>query len=211
MPTVEIRPQSPYRQMELNPHAADGEMHSPERVREQVEMLRHQAEIFEQQRQQSESQSRELEQSTMRKAQFNADLNEVGMKIHNSVRRLEREMESMSKEQQELEHICDCFKRHLQILSALQPQLWPPEGVSERLRESLPKLDRAENDFAEAYACGHKYHHTDVLLHKPGDTPEKKLTWVTLREEMTKGLFFHLPLFLLILTSWVIYILITTP
>ncbi len=211
MPTVDIRSQQPYRQMELSPHAVDGEMHSPERVREQVEKLRMQAELFEQQRLLSENQSRALEQSTMRKAGFNADLNEVGQKIHNSVRRIERELESMNKEQQELEHVCECFKRHLQILSALQPDKWPPEGVTERLREALPKLDRAENDFNEAYACGYKYSHTDVLCHKPGESKQEQLTWKKLREEMAKGLAFHLPLFLLILISWIVYILITTP
>ncbi len=209
MPALDTRSQQPYRQMELNPHAADDAMHSPERVREQVEKLRMQAELFEQQRLQSESQSRELEQSTMRKAHFNADLNELGQKIHNAVRRIERELESMSNEQQELEHVCDCFKRHLQILSALQPQMWPPEGVSDRLREAIPKLDRAENDFLEAYAMGRKYRHTDVMVHKPGEVKESKLTWRKLREEMAKGFFFHLPLFLLILISWATYILIT--
>ncbi|MDO5472780.1 MAG: hypothetical protein Q4F35_05545 [Akkermansia sp.] len=211
MPTVDHRPQSPYRQMELSAHAAEGEMLSPERVREQVEKLRMQAELFEQQRQQSESQSRELEQSTLRKARFNADLNELGMKIHNAVRRIERELESMSKEQQELEHVCECFNHHLQILSTLQPQMWPPEGVSERMREALPKLDLAENDFSEAYALGHKYHHTDIMRTKPGESAPERLTWARLKEEMTKGFFYHLPLFLLILISWVIYVLITTP
>ncbi len=209
MPALETRPQQPYRQMELSPRAADGELHSPERVREQVEKLRMQAELFEQQRLQSESQSRELEQSTMRKAQFNADLNDVGQRIHNAVRRIERELESMNKEQEELMHVCECLKHHRQILSALQPQVWPPESVSERLREAVPKLDRAENDFNEAYALGRKYRHTDVLHHKPGETPDERLTWRKLREEMAKGLAFHLPLFLLILLSWVTYILIT--
>ena len=210
MPTGESRPQ-PYRQMELNPHAVSGDMHSPERVREQVERLRQQAELFEQQRLQSESQSRELEQSTFLKARFNDDLNEVGTRIHNAVRRIERELESMSKEQNELELVCDCFKHHLQILSALRPEMWAPDSVSERLQDAQSKLRRAHNDFEEAYAFGNKYNHTDVLLNKPGDTPEPRLTWKNLKEDMARGLAFHLPLFLLILISWVIYILITTP
>ncbi len=209
MPASDPRLQQPYRQMELSPRAADGELHSPERVREQVEKLRMQAELFEQQRLQSESQSRELEQSTMRKARFNADLNELGQRIHNAVRRIERELESMNNEQEELSHVCECLKHHRQILSALQPHMWPPESVSERLREAAPKLDRAENDFEEAYALGHKYRHTDILLHKPGEIREDKLTWRKLREEMAKGLAFHFPLFLLILLSWVVYTLIT--
>lgn len=210
MPTGEPRPQ-PYRQMELNPHAVNGSIHSPERVREQVEKLRQQAELFEQQRLQSESQSRELEQSSFRKARFNDDLNEVGTRIHNAVRRIERELESMNKEQHELELVCDCFKHHLQILSALQPEMWPPDSVTEHLQDAQPRLQRAYNDFEEAYAFGTKYRHTDVLQNKPGEEPVRRLTWKNLREEMARGLAFHLPLFVLILISWAIYQLITTP
>jgi len=205
-----MRTESTYRQMELNPQIADGEMHSPERVRMQVEQARQQAEFYEQQRLQWETQRRELEQSNEQKAMFNANLNEIGMKIHNSVRRLEKELESMDREQREIERICECFKRHLQILSALQPQNWSTEGFQERLREALPKLDRAENDFHEAYMEGRKYQHTDTFLHKPGEEAPDRLSGKVLREHLLKGLAFHLPLFLLILLTWLIYTLATT-
>lgn len=203
------REETAYRQMELNAASADGELHSPERVKEQAARARMQAEFFEQQRQQWETQSRALEQSNVQKSRFNADLNDIGMKIHNSVRRIERELESMDREQREMEQINECFKRHLQILSALQPQTWNPEGVADRLRDALPKLDRAENDLLEAYACGRKYQHTDIFLHKPGEDERTGLTWKLLREQMAKGLAFHLPLFLLLLATWIIYLLAT--
>ncbi len=167
-----------------------------------------QAEFYEQQRQQWETQSRELEQSNVQKSRFNADLNDIGMKIHNSVRRIERELESMDREQREMEQINECFKRHLQILSALQPQNWNPEGVTDRLRDALPKLDRAENDFLEAYACGRKYQHTDIFLHKPGEEEHRGLTWKMMKEQLAKGLAFHLPLFLLLLLTWLFCILV---
>lgn len=211
MPTGELRPQPPYRQMELNPHAGGETLLSPERAREQAEKLRQQAELLEQQRLQAELQGRELEQNNIRKARFNDELNRTGTSIHNAVRRIERELESMSKEQQELELVCDCFKHHLQILSSLQPERWSTESVGEHLREAQLTLDRADNDFCEAYAYGHKYRHTDVLHNRPGETTERKLTWKTLKDEMARGLAFHLPLFVLILISWIIYILVTTP
>lgn len=211
MPTGELRPQPPYRQMELNPRAAGDTMLSPERAREQAEKLRQQAELLEQQRIQAEQQSRELEQNNIRKARFTDELNRTGTGIHNAVRRIERELESMSKEQQELELVCDCFKHHLQILSALQPERWPTESVSEHLREAQLTLERAENDFCEAYAYGSKYRHTDVLLNRPGETTETRPTWKNLKAEMARGLAFHLPLFVLILISWITYTLITTP
>ncbi len=198
-----------YRQIDLSPEAS-GNIHTPERMMEQAERLRQQAELYEQQRMETESLSRELEETTLKKTHFNADLNELGQRIHNAVRRLSREMDSMEREYQEMQQVCECFKKHLQILSALQPQHWPVETVKERLREALPKLDHAENDFHEAYICGKEYRHTTVFHHRPGeeDKPEH-LSGLTLKEEMLKGLVFHLPLFLLILISWMIFTLAT--
>ena len=181
-------------------------MHSPQQVRMRVEQARQQAEFYEQQRMQLETQRRELELSNEQKAMFSANLNEVGMKLHNSVRRLEQELESMDKEQREVERVAECFKRHLQILSALQPQNWSTEGFQDRLREALPKLDRAENDFEEAYIMGRRFRHTDTFRHKPGVVDKRGISWASIREQLAQGLAFHLPLFLLLLVTWLIYL-----
>ncbi len=202
--TGDSRTDKQYRQMELNPQMADGVAHSPENVKHQMEQARQQAEFYEQQRAQWEAQRQELAQNSEQKALFDASLNEVGMKLHNAVVRMERELESMTREQQELGQVTECLKRHLQILSALQPRNWSPEGFKDRLREALPKLDRAENDFNEAYALGRQFRHTDVFLHKPGAEERQGLTWSHIGEELARGLAFHLPLFLLILISWLI-------
>ena len=200
------RAEESYKQMELNPRAADGEMHSPDRVRMRAEQARRREEYYEQQRINSEAERRKLELSNEQKAIFSANLNEVGMKLHNAVRRLEQELESMDKEQREIESVNECFKRHLQILSALKPQNWSTDGFQERVREALPKLDRAENDFNEAYHMGRRFRHTDTFFRKPGEEDEKRLRWKDVREQMAKGLAFHLPLFLLMLVTWLIYL-----
>lgn len=210
MPIGDQTARSPYRQMELTPDSTDSFMHTPERMMEQAERLRQQAELFEQQRMESETRSRELEENTLRKTNFNADLNEVGQRIHNAVRRISRDMDSMEREHQEMAQVCECFQRHLQILSSLQPQQWAPETVKERLREALPKLDRADNDFHEAYACGREYKHTNVFHTKPGEEePKEQFGMKHIKEEMLRGLAFHLPLFLLLLITWGIYTLAT--
>ena len=97
MPLGEKRAEGNYRQMELNPQTADGEAHSPERVRMRVEQARQQAEFYEQQRVLLETQRKELELSNNQKALFNANLDEVGMRLHNAVRRIEQELESMER------------------------------------------------------------------------------------------------------------------
>ncbi len=199
---------TPYRQMELNPRIADGEMHSPEQVRQQVEQARQQAEFYEAQRAQWDAQRKELEESNERKVLFNASLNEIGMKLHNAVRRLDKEIESMEREQNEVIQINECLKRHLQILSAMQPQNWSTEGFNERLREAMPKLDRAINDFEETYAGPSRYRHTEIFHYKPGIETRRGINWAELRTRFAQGFFFHLPLFLLLLITWGVYQLI---
>ncbi len=205
MATGDTRTDKTYRQMELNPQMADGVAHSPENVQHQMEQARQQAEFYEQQRAQWEAQRQELAENSEQKAFFDANLNEVGMKLHNAVVRMKRELESMEREKEELAQVTDCLQRHLQILSALQPRNWSPEGFKERLREALPKLDRAENDFNEAYALGRRFRHTKVFLNKPGEEQRHGLTWKHMGEELARGLAFHLPLFLLLMATWLIY------
>lgn len=191
-----------YRQMELNPRIADGEMHSPEQMRQQVEQARQQAEYFDAQR-------RELEEHTQKKLLFNERLNEVGMKLHNAVRRIDKELQSMNREQEEIMQINECLRRHLQILSSMQPQNWSTEGFNERLREAMPKLDRATNDFEEAYSIPTRYRHTEVFRYKPGIEKRRGIDWAILRNKMARGFFFHLPLILTVLFIWGMYALIS--
>ncbi len=203
--TGDMRTDKPYRQMELNPRMADGDMHSPENEEHQIKQARQQAEFYEQQLAQWEAQRQELAENSEQKALFDARLNEVGMKLHNAVHRLTRELDSMEQEHQELAQVTECLQRHLTILSALQPRNWSPEGFRDRLREALPKLGRAENDFHEAYALGRRFRHTQVFHHKPGEDGCLGLSWKRLGAELARGLAFHLPLFLLLLASWLIY------
>lgn len=198
-----------YRQMELNPRMADGEMHSPEQMRQQVEQARQQAEFYEAQRAQWEAQRQELEESNQKKVLFNESLNEIGMKLHNAVRRIEKELDSMAREQSEISQINECLKRHLQILSSMQPQNWSTEGFHERLQEALPKLDRAVNDFEEAYTGPSRYRHTEIFRYKPGTEERLGIHWANIRRQLTDGFYFHLPLFLLLILTWGIYALIT--
>lgn len=199
---------TPYRQMELNPRMADGEMHSPEQVRHQVEQARQQAEFYEAQRAQWEAQRRELEESNEKKILFNESLNEIGMKLHNAIRRLNKEQESMKRELIEISQVKECLDQHLQILSSLNPENWSTEGFNERLRDAMPKLERAANDFEEAYAGAPRYRHTEIFKHKPGTDDQYRPNWKNLRNKLALGFFFHLPLFILIFLSWGIHQLI---
>lgn len=195
----------PYRQMELDPKYGDSELHSPANVNHQVEAAKAQAQFYEQQRRQWEEQRLELEQVNQKKALFTASLNEIGLSIHNAQRRIEQEMASIDREYHELEHVRECLQQHLRVLSALQPETWSTEGLNERLREALPKLDRAENDLHEAYYMGKKMRHTQVFDAKPGEQEKSGFDWRGIVAELARGFFFHLPLFGLLLLTWLVW------
>ena len=200
---------TPYRQMELNPRMADGEMHSPEQIRLLAEKARQQEEFFDAQLTQCRAQRKELDEINQRKVLFDDDLNEIGMKLRNAVRRLEKELDSMIQEQEEISQINECLKRHLQILSSMQPLHWSAEGFDARLKEAQPKLERAVNDFEEAYAYPSRYRHTDIFRYKPGIEERQGINWADIRKQLVTGFYFHLPLFLLLLITWGVFNLIT--
>ncbi len=183
-----------YRQMELNPKAADG-AHSAEEAQKSIEHARAQADYYQQQH-------IELEKTKRDKQLFAAQLNELGMSIHNTTRRLEHEIKTLDSEKEILTEVYQCLTRHLQILSALDPKDWSNEGIKERLLEALPKLDRAENDLNEAYAGTRRYRFTKIFDTDPMATRRWGIDWTQLRAEVLRGLFFHLPLFVLLVMGF---------
>lgn len=192
-----------YSQLELNTGMADDERHSPTNVNLQVEAAQRQIEFLEQQRRELDAQKKELEEINEQKAEFTEQLNRIGLKLHNSIRRMEKELESMHQEEEDIVQTCNCFKMHIQVLSALHPQNWSREGLRERLTESLPKIERAENDYHEAYSHGAHFRHTSIFR-------RKKDGFFSMQSggagaQFFQGLMFHLPLACLMLLAWVIY------
>lgn len=197
-----------YRQMELNPNTADGEMHSPSQVVRQMEDARQKAEYYEAQRVQWEEQRQALEENNQKKALMNDVLDDVGMKLHNVVRRMDAELNAMKEECAFIERAKETLTRHLQILSSMQPKNWSNEGFQERYNEARPRIERAENDLKEAYFLARQFRHTDLFKHLPDDELRPHPFWHKIREQLASGLAFHLPLFLLLLFTWGIYTLL---
>ncbi len=193
------QPEPQYRQMELNPQAADGDIHTPAIVNRQVAAAARHIELL-------EAQKRALEEVNQQKDSFLADLNETGLKLHTTIRRMDKELESMQKEQREIQDACECFRKHIQILSALNPQHWANDTLQERLRDAIPKLERAENDYREALAHGRRFRHTDILrkIKRIDDSPFSR---DQLGQHFLDGIAFHLPLALFLLIAWFLYLI----
>lgn len=205
-PSVPKSSDTPYRQMELNTQIADGLQHSPTNVTLQVEAAQRQIEMLEQRQRELDARKRELEVINAQKEEFSEHLNRIGLQLHNCVRRMEKELESIQREQEDIVQTCQCFRMHIQVLSALQPENWSKDGLRERLQESLPKLQRAENDYTEAFAHGSQFRHT-VVFRKMGASP-LSLTIGSLGRQFLQGLAFHLPLVCLLLAAWGAYSLL---
>ncbi len=185
---------APPRQMELNPIEADDRSYSPSQIRQQAEDARAQAAFFEQQQAEWEEQHQELERMKQHKVEFAAQLDELGMKIHNVVRRIENEVKAMDAEKLELKQIHECLSRHLMVLSSLDPTEWSPKGIEERLLNGLTKLDRAENDLQEAFIGEKRYRYVECFKLRPDQGKIWGTTRAQLLDELKKGVFFHLPL-----------------
>ncbi len=200
-----MRPENPYRPMEYRPTGMEAGVHSAADEQRRMEQARLKAEFYEQQLAQWEARQQQLAEYLQQKDAVNAELNELGMKIRNTVLDLKLERESFDREEKELAKIADCLQRHLTILSALDPLSWTAENFNDKLREELPKLERAENDFHQAYVIGRRFRHSTVFKNKPGEDGSRRLTWKLMGQELARGLAFHLPLFLLLLASWLLY------
>lgn len=196
--------------MELGAPRGGVESLSPEQMREQMETARRQMEFYENQHAEWEKQQSQLNESREHCKEFETELNRVGTLVGTATERLKDELESMEREHDRLARIHGCLSRHLTILSSLRPQECPPEHFRQYVAETLPKLLRAEDDFHEAYYGAENYRHTKVLLDKPGEERKSEFNWSVLRLELAKGLAFHLPLFLLLLLTWLIYLAVIT-
>lgn len=200
----------PFRQMELGSPRGGAERLSSEQMHEQMETARRQAEFYESQRAEWEKQKAQLQENNELRKQFEDELNRIGNNLSIAVKRMKDELDSMEREHDIIGQIFSCLDRHLTILSSLKPEDCPPEHFTQYLAETLPKLERAESDFHEAYYDAKKYRHTDLFFDKPGEEPKNDFSWSVLRREMAKGLAFHLPLFLLMLLTWLIYLAVIT-
>ncbi len=192
------------RPTEATPTSAPAATHyTPEQVRRQADDTRAQAAYYEQKQAEWSEQHRELQRLKEDKAEFAAQLDELGMKLHNVVRRLAREIDSMEKEKVELRHYYDNLARHLQVLSGLDPSDWSAANMEQHLLSGLAKLDRAENDLNEAYLADKHFQHTRVFDLHPSENKRWGLSWSKLQDELVRGLFFHLPLCILILILFI--------
>lgn len=196
---------SQYNQLELSALVGDGDEHSPENGQRKVDAARAQAIFYEKQRSQWERQHHELETINKQKSFFAEELEALGMKLHNATRRVDQELISIEHENLQLTQVSACLKRHLQILTALDAKNWSPEGFEERMKEALPKLLRAENDFQEAFSAGQGLRHTKILRNKPGVANRPILALRTMIDEMLRGFFFHLPLLLVFALAYAFY------
>jgi hypothetical protein len=111
-------------------------------AQEQLLQLRMQQEEIERQKQ-------HLEALRIKQERFVAGKRDLVEKLARSAGHVERELYDAQKRVEELALTYDEFRRHLDILKALQPEKWHRSQVDEELDNALAAIEEAENDFAK--------------------------------------------------------------
>ncbi len=149
----------------------------------------------------------ERERVRQHKIEFSAQLDELGLKIYNTVQRIERDVKGMNAERDELQQIHSRLSQHLKILSTLHPSKWSANDLEDKLLLALGKLDRAENDLQEAFVGEKRYRYSEAFSVRPDQAKTWGVTMSHLVDELKRGFFFHLPLIIftiLLIGGWLL-------
>lgn len=111
-------------------------------AQEQLLKLRMQQEEIERQKQ-------HLEALRIKQERFMAGKRELLDKLARCNNHVERELFDSQKRVEQLTLTHDEFRRHLDILKALQPEKWHRSQVDEELENALSAIEDAENDYAK--------------------------------------------------------------
>ncbi|MEZ5387255.1 MAG: hypothetical protein R3F13_17230 [Prosthecobacter sp.] len=111
-------------------------------AQEQLLKLRMQQEEIERQKQ-------HLEALRIKQERFMAGKRELLDKLARCNNHVERELFDSQKRVEQLTLTYDEFRRHLDILKALQPEKWHRSQVDEELENALSAIENAENDYAK--------------------------------------------------------------
>lgn len=136
--------------------SAQMEMSSPEnsgrnedydrRLRDTQEEL----ERIQQQREELERKKTELEELTIRKRSFVSQQVELTEKLSSAITLIDRELQEMHNEADDLEQCRTCFAGHLDKIQKLNPDNWTRENTSEKLERASISIDLAADEYDQA-------------------------------------------------------------
>ena len=104
------------------------------------------------QREELARKKQELEELTARKRTFLSQQAELSEKLNSAITLINRELEEVRQEADDLEQCRVCFASHLDKLQKINPESWNRENLAERLERSNMTLDIAVDEYDQAAA-----------------------------------------------------------
>lgn len=167
-------------------------------AQEQLLQLRLQQEEIERQKQ-------HLEALRVKQERFVAGKRELVEKLSRATTHVERELYDAQKRVEELGSTHEEFRRHLDVLKALQPEKWHRTQVDHELDQALVAIDDAEGDYSkgmrrlQALAPAETSAHHGVVSQEEGDVPVRPSLFAAAASDdlatwLRRGFAFTLPL-----------------
>ncbi len=184
------------------PVASDDYDHKLKAAEEELERIQSQKEELARKKQ-------ELEELTARKRTFLSQQSELFEKFTAAVTLINRELEEIRQESEDLEQCRACFAAHLDKIQKINPENWTRENLGERLERSNMIVDLAVDEYDQAAAhfensrCGSIFGRTAGRKRaKAGSTGTGEFM-----QNLRNGFAFNLPVCLLGGLALVVYLL----
>jgi len=135
-----VKPTEPYLDLE------DDDL-STEKLDLQVQKAQEQLLALKRQQEQIEKQKRELEELSRRQEMLQQGRSEMLDKFTRSLVIVEREVLETQKRVELLREIDESFRKHVEILEAIDPKTWDPADLNRELTKALGAVDDARAEY----------------------------------------------------------------
>jgi vacuolar-type H+-ATPase subunit I/STV1 len=159
-------------------------------------------------REELERKKRELEELTSRKRAFLSQQVELTEKLSAAITLIDRELQELREETDQLEQCRVCFSEHLDKIQKHDPEKWTRDNLHDRLDKATAVTDTAadEYDQAAAYFEGTR---AGGIFGRPSKGGRRKAksqkTESEFREQLVNGFAFNLPIIILGAAGLVVY------
>lgn len=151
----------------------------------------------------------ELEELHGRKRVFIAQQAELFEKLNSAVTLIDRELEVVYQEKEDLEQCRSCFGAHLDKIQKINPESWTSEMLADRLQRADVLIDLAVDEYDQAAThfessrCGGIFGRVNGRKRAKRQTPGSG----EFVNQLRNGLAFNLPLCLLGSAALIVYLL----
>lgn len=193
-------------QMEMptraTPAANDDYDHKLKAAQEELERIQSQKEELARKKQ-------ELEELTARKRTFLSQQSELFEKFTSAVTLINRELEEIRQEAEDLEQCRACFAAHLDKIQKINPDSWNRDNLAERLERANMIIDIAVDEYDQA-AAHFEHSRCGSIFGRASSGKRAKARMAgggEFMQNLRNGLAFNLPVCLLGGLALVIYLL----